>query len=217
MLHVIYCRIFDEALVKSVLIKTYPDKSVPTGQGEYAYPTMSQMHEVQFTTYKKYPIVGINQNVGSTSHYDRRLADKQDYSFGVAHYFFRFNFTSAVYEKAYAHVNWIKFTAVKFHSTTFIGHMTGDEFYNGPRNDPNISPYVFLDDLIPSRFAMMFEKPHPVGFTVAFISMDPERVNETTNDGLFMDLGDNFLSSDLKIADLALSDEMEKFLTTSTL
>ena len=198
-------------------MKTYPDKSVPTEEGNFAYPTLSQMHENQFTTRKKYPIVGINQNVGSTSYYDRRLADKQNYSFGVAHYFFRFNFTSAVYEKAYAHVDWIKFTAIKFHSASFIGHIKGNDFFNGPCPDPNLNPYVFLDDLIPSRFAMMFEKPNPVGFPMAFVSMDPERVGETTNDGLFMDLGDNLLPTDLKVADINLSDNMERFLTSSNL
>ena len=199
-------------------MKTYPDKSVPTAEGGFAYPTLSYMHEVQFKSRQKYPIVGINRNVGSTKFYDRKLADKQNYSFGVARYFFRFNFTSVVYEKADSNVSWIQFTAVQFHRTTFIGHISGEEFYNGPRCDPNvISPYVFLDDLIPSRFAMMFEKPHPVGFSMAFVSMDPERVGETTNDGLFMDLGDNELASDLSVADLDLSDAMERFLTSTDL
>ena len=47
--------------------------------------------------------------------------------------------------------------------------------------------------------------------------MDPERVGETTNDGLFMDLGDNELASDLSVADLDLSDAMERFLTSTDL
>jgi hypothetical protein len=64
---------------------------------------------------------------------------------------------------------------------------------------------------------MMFEKPHPVGFSMAFVSMDPERVGETTNDGLFMDLGDNELASDLSVADLDLSGAMESFLTSTDL
>ncbi len=45
------------------------------------------------------------------------------------------------------------------------------------------------DDLIPSRFAMIFDKPHRVGFDMSFISM-----GETTNDGLFIDVGNNVLS-----------------------
>ncbi len=40
----------------------------------------------------------------------------------------------------------------------------------------------------------MFEKPNVVGFECAFISMDPERMGETTNDDLFTDIGDNVLS-----------------------
>ena len=81
-------------------MKTYPDKPVRTEEGGFDYPTLSQMHQVQFKSHLKYPIVGINRNVGSTKFYDRKLADKQNFSFGVVHYFFRFNFTSVIYEKA---------------------------------------------------------------------------------------------------------------------
>ena len=75
-----------------------------------------------------------------------------------------------------------------------MGHITGDEFYNGPQEDAIISSFVNADDLIPSRFAMIFDKPNRVGFDMSFISMDPERMGETTNDGLFIDVGNNVLS-----------------------
>ena len=203
--------------MKSVVIKTFPDKSFPTAEGGFSYPTLSQMHEVQFSSRQKYPIIGINQNVGSTSFYDRKLADKQQFSFGVPHYFFRFNLTSAVYEKPYAHVSWIQFTAIQFHRTTFKGHITGDAFYNGPREQSPFNPFVLLDDVIPSRFAMMFEKPNPVGFAVSFVSLDPERMGETTNDGLFIDLGNNELSNDLRVPEHNISDDMRRFLTCKNL
>jgi hypothetical protein len=75
-----------------------------------------------------------------------------------------------------------------------MGHITGDDFFNGPRETIDINPYINVDDLIPSRFAMTFEKPNRVGFDISFISMDPERMGETTNDGLFMDVGNNTLT-----------------------
>ena len=64
---------------------------------------------------------------------------------------------------------------------------------------------------------MMFEKPNPVGFAVSFVSLDPERMGETTNDGLFIDLGNNELSNDLRVPEHNISDEMRRFLTSKNL
>jgi hypothetical protein len=157
------------------------------------YASLSTMHSERLSSRQKDPIVGVNRNVGSTTHYNPNLSDQQQYSFGVAHYFFRFNFTSVIYEKCYCNVHWIKFMATKFHRTCFMGHITGEEFYNGPQEDRIINHLVNADDLIPSRFAMIFDKPNRVGFDMSFISMDPERMGETTNDGLFIDVGNNAL------------------------
>jgi hypothetical protein len=170
------------------------------------------MYSEQFQKRQKNPIVAVHRNVGSTTFYDQKNASNQDFSFGVAHFFIRFNFTSAIYEKAYCHVNWIKFKATEFYTTTFMGHITSQEFCNGPQEDPNINSLVNVDDLIPSRFAMIFEKPNPVGFDMSFISLDPERMSETTNDGLFMDLGNNVLSYKSTKIHSDISDELEHFL-----
>jgi len=204
-IYIIFYRIFSEAMIKSVLIKSYPTKN-------FKYPTLREMHASQFTKYQKYPIVGVNRNVGSTTFYDQKKSVNQQYSFGVIHYFCRFNFTSAIYEKPYAEVGWIKFRAEEIYRTCFKGHITGDEFYNAPRKDKNINPFIQLDDLIPSRFAMVFDKPNAVGFDIAFLSMDPERMGETTNDGLFQDIGDNVLSYKSKIISDELSENIVRFL-----
>lgn len=74
----------------------------------------------------KYPIIAINRNVGTTTSYDPRQSLTHQFSFGIPHYFFRFNFTSAIKEKPYSYVNWIKFKATKFYRTSFMGHIVGE-------------------------------------------------------------------------------------------
>ena len=72
--------------------------------------------------------------------------------------------------------------------------------------------YVSIDEYIPSRFAMMFEKPNVVGFECVSISMDPERMGETTNDGLFTDVGDdNVLSYKSVVNNCDISDDVENY------
>ena len=58
---------------------------------------------------------------------------------------------------------------------------------------------------------MMFEKPNVVGFECAFISMDIERMGETTNDGLFTDVGDNVLSYKSIVNNLDISDDVANY------
>ena len=211
-------RIYDEAFVKSVLFKTYhANFTMNDSTGFLDWDTLSTMHSEQFTSRQKNPLVGVNRNVGSTSFYNPHLSNQQQYSFGVAHYFMRFNFTSAIYEKCYCHVHWIKFRATKFYRSCFMGHITGDDFFNGPRETIDINPYINVDDLIPSRFAMTFDKPNRVGFDISFISMDPERMGETTNDGLFMDVGNNTLTYKTTNTVDEISVELENFLINSDL
>ena len=58
---------------------------------------------------------------------------------------------------------------------------------------------------------MMFENPNVVGLECAFISMGPERMGETTNDGLFTDIGDNVLSYKSVVNNLDISDDVENY------
>ena len=199
---------YDEAMVKSVIIKTYPTRK---GFATHTNPTLNEMYESQFTSHMKYPIIAINRNVGTTTSYDPRQSLSHQFSFGIPHYFFRFNFTSAINEKPYSYVNWIKFKATSFYRTCFMGHIVGEDFFEGPTFNANVNSYVSIDEYIPSRFAMMFEKPNVVGFECAFISMDPERMGETTNDGLFTDVGDNVLSYKSIVNNLDISDDVENY------
>ena len=92
-----------------------------------------------------------------------------------------------------------------------MGHIGGDEFNNGPTELPGVNSFVSLDEYVPSKFAMMFEKPNAVGFEGAFISMDPERMGETTNYGLFTDVGDNVLNFKSTYNNLVISEEVENY------
>ena len=195
-------------MVKSVIIKTYPFSS---GSTDFIYPTLNEMFQSQFQSNMNYPIVGVNRNVGSTSSFDPSKSGYHNFSFGVCHYFIRFNFTSAIYEKPYSHVSWIKFRATEFFRTCFMGHISGNDFFNGPTEIDGVNSFICLDEYIPSRFEMMFDKPNAVGFECAFISMDPERMGETTNDGLFTDVGDNVLNFKSSFNNLLISEEVENF------
>ena len=64
---------------------------------------------------------------------------------------------------------------------------------------------------------MTFDKPNRVGFDISFISMDPERMGETTNDGLFMDVGNNTLTYKTTNTVDEISVELENFLINSDL
>ena len=195
-------------MVKSVIFKTYPMRS---GFAAFNYPTLNEMFQSHFISHIKYPIIAVNRNVGSTTSFDPRKSAEHNMSFGVCHYFIRFNFTSAIYEKPYSHVHWIQFRATDFYRTCFMGHIGGNEFNNGPTELPSVNSWVSLDEYVPSRFAMMFDKPNAVGFECAFISMDPERMGETTNDGLFTDVGDNVLNFKSTYNNLVISEEVENY------
>jgi hypothetical protein len=69
-----------------------------------------------------------------------------------------------------------------FVGTCFEGWTTGPSFKE------RISPFVTMDDFVPSRFVM-------AGLNVVFLALDPERVSECSGDGRFVDVGDNVLEN----------------------
>jgi hypothetical protein len=68
------------------------------------------------------------------------------------------------------------------------------EWYTGPQERPNINPFVLLDDVIPSRLALAFDKSL---MEMWFIALDPERLGQyiecKDDDGNLFghDFGDN--------------------------
>jgi len=167
------------------------------------------------------PFIAVARNVGSTNHWEPKLADKQNYSFGVPSYFFRFNFTSAINDVPYSHVNWCHFTATNFHRCHFQGHMSEEEWTRGPNTSllPKVNkcnPYISLDEYIPSRFALTFKKVE-VNMEVSFLALDPERVGDSLiSSGERTDLGDDILSynSGKTIDGTVMHAHLEHFLTT---
>ena len=82
------------------------------------------------------------------------------------------------------------FRAKAFHRTSFEGDITQAEWSSGPRQRRLISPFVTLDDILPSRFALAFDSI----LDVAFVALDPERIGDAVDDGMVTDLGDNVLT-----------------------
>ena len=192
------CRVYDTALVKSLLM---------TVKGENTLSTLQRMSEHGRGRYDRSTFIGVPYNTGNTS-YPKTYTPKQKsimaYSFGTMNYFFRFSFTSAINLIPFACVNWVEFEATRFSRTTFEGNVTSKEWWAGPQSRVynGLNPYVPLSDLIPSRFAMAYKdlsaivprRPHNVSTVdVAFIAMDPERVGDINDDGVVTDLGDNEL------------------------
>ena len=164
------------------------------GQSLTASHTYATLAEKGKGLYNKNPFIGVPYNVGSTTHIskNKKLIAKQQKSFGCPRRFFRFSFTSAINQVPYAYVDWVNFSATKFHRTTFEGHMTKREWDTGPRTRHNglINPFVPCDHFIPSRFVLAYE----TNLDIAFISMDPERVgDDIINDEKVTDFGDNIL------------------------
>lgn len=138
----------------------------------------------------KMPFVGVPFNVGSTSHYDNRLREEQNYSFGRPRFFFRLNFTSAVYDVPMVKITWTDFVAVEFQRTCFQGHCTRaswNEQLTEEEHSLKYNPFVACDDILPTRFVLAFES----NLDVAFIAQDQERLGVAVSDGTFTDFGDD--------------------------
>lgn len=181
----IYYRVRNKALVKSVLFET---KDYSKGN----FPSLQTMANNPKGRMNKIPFLCVNHNVGSTKFHDDRLKNDQNYSFGRPRFFFRFNFTSAIYDVPIAKVRWIDFVAVHFTRTTFAGHCTPNSWNETLTDDEHNSkyvPFVGLDDILPTRFVLSFD----TNLDVAFIAQDQERLGVALSDGSFTDLGDDIL------------------------
>ena len=68
-----------------------------------------------------------------------------------------------------------------------MGHLTQDEWINGPTGCNKACTFIPVDDFIPSRFVLAYDD----NLDVCFVGLDAERIGETANDGTFCDFGDN--------------------------
>jgi hypothetical protein len=177
----VFHSIYQEALIKSILVKTKYEADPKD------YPTYKTMAANRRLKKNKIPFLSVPYHVGSTTSHNPALNSQQAQSFGCPRYFFRFNCTSAIASVPYAYVHWSMFTATKFHRTCFMGHIFEQEWETGPRCRPEICSFVTLDDITPSRFVVAYDNM----LDVAFVALDPERIGETTDDGMITDFGDN--------------------------
>jgi hypothetical protein len=135
-------------LIKSVLFRCHynDDKT--------SYPTIDSMSKHLNKTSHKISFLAIRDTVGSTSFTTQDPPLENLHSFGVPRYFFRLNLTSAISGQPYGYVHWVMFNLHTCHRASFEGSMTRDEWMTGPTERPNISPFCYLEDVIPSRFAL---------------------------------------------------------------
>ena len=105
-------------------------------------------------TNHKISFLAIRDNVGSTTFAFPEPTPDMQHSFGVPRYLFRYNLTSAICQQPYGYVHWSIFKVSKCFRTSFEGTMTNREWTSGPKERPHISPFCYLEDVIPSRFAL---------------------------------------------------------------
>ena len=178
------CRGHDSALLKSVLFQCHYS---PTME----YPTYDTMSKHLNKTSHKVSFVAIRHNVGSTTFTNAEPSNSMQHSFGIPRYFFRFNLTSAMSNLPYGYVHWSVFKVSRCHRTSFEGSMTRREWTTGPAARENINPFCYIEDVIPSRFALGFDVDT---LEVHFMAVDPERVGlENIEVPQVCDFGDNSL------------------------
>ena len=142
-----YNRAYSYSLLKSVLFRCHYNK-------ENKYPSYDEMSKHLNKTNHKVSFLVTRENVGSTTFTAANPTSDMQHSFGVPRFFFRFNLTSAISRQPYGYVHWAMFKVKKCHRTSFEGTMTMREWTNGPVERPGISPFCYLEDVIPSRFAL---------------------------------------------------------------
>ena len=87
-------------------------------------------------------------------------------------------------------MKWVEFQATKFTRTCFKGNITREHWSADKQsNRKDINSFCALDELLPSRFILA----HTTNLDVAFLSIDPERIGESTDDGRLTDMGDDLL------------------------
>lgn len=140
-------RAYSSALLKSVFFRChYSEDSV--------YPTYEDMSKHLNKTSHKVSFIGVRDNVGCTTLAAQEPTDDMQHSFGIPRYFFRFNLTSAICNQPYGFIHWSMFRLYNCHRTSFEGTMTRREWTTGPSTRPSVSPFCYLEDVIPSRFAL---------------------------------------------------------------
>jgi len=140
-----YNRAYSYSLLKSVLFRCHYNK-------ENKYPSYDYMSKHHLNkTNNKVSFLVTRENVGSSTF---TSANPIQHSFGVPRFFFRFTLTSAISRQPYGYVQRAMFKVKKWHRTSFEGTMTMREWATGPVERPHISPFCYLEDVIPSRFAL---------------------------------------------------------------
>ena len=179
----VYYRAYEYGLIKSVLFRCHFDVS-------NKYPTYETTSSHLNKTNHKVSFLAIRDNVGSTTFAAQPTPDMQ-HSFGVPRFFFRFNMTSAISQQPYGYVHWSRFKISKCYRTSFEGTMTRNEWSTGPIERPGISPFCYIEDVIPSRFALGFDSD---ALQFQFMAIDPERVGlQNIEVPQVCDFGDNEL------------------------
>ena len=175
-----------EAYIKSVLVNTKYKQNIKHT------PTYKDMEDKSNTTSRKIPFLAVPYNVGTTSHFNPRHAQILKHSFGCPRYFFRLDLTSAITSVPYVYMDWCNFRAKEYSRTCFQGDLTEEEWLSGPKtNVANTCPFITLDDIIPSRFALAYNR----FYNVAFLSLDPEQIIKTMECGKFNDFGDDLFGN----------------------
>ena len=190
--------------MKSIELKTFyeDDNSM--------YPTLYDMSCNKRKRTNRVPFIAVSNNFyGCTTHYNPNLRDVQQKSFGCPRYFFRFNFTSAIFDEPYAYVDWIRFTAVSFRRTCFMGFISHNEWITGPLTRDKVCPYVRVSEMEPSRFLLAYDnEENPINVDVSFVALDPERLGDLVDDGVCLDFSDNILRYNKKLFSL-IDDKLE--------
>ena len=160
-------------------------------EDDATYPSLADMSRKSSREHRL-NFIAVNHDVGSTV-FRRNTPQYKKYSFGCPRFFFRFSFTRAIVNVPMANVDWCKFSATDYFRTCFMGTLSNREWQEGPRYHSTISPFVTLDDVLPSRYVMAYRHNNNVNnnLTIGFVSIDPERVGEATADGIVVDFGDN--------------------------
>ena len=140
-------RAYSRGLLKSVLFQSHYND-------DNEYPTFEQMAKHLNKTSHKVSFLAIRSNTGSTTFHTQAPTADMQHSFGVPRYFFRFNLTSAICNQPYSHVHWAMFKLRMCHRASFEGTMTRQEWTTGPSVRQGISPFCYIEDCIPSRFAL---------------------------------------------------------------
>ena len=140
-----------------------------------SYPTYADMSEWG-DNQKGSNFLCVPHNDGATT-YD--VVPTNEHSFGIARYFFRLSMTSAIETVPFAYVNWCLYRSMKCTQTYFEGTMTEHEWTTGPSMKDNISPFVVLDHVVPSRFVLAYDAVNDDDtLDIAFLALDGKRVGE---------------------------------------